>query len=189
MALTVWAGTLAYPFFLFPNRCFPSAFASPFGERMRRPTKCAHCHLSAHPRCHRTIRTLPGTRYVGDAQPWLLEAGERAVHRAHLLGDDAIGLGRVRTRDRTRSIDEDHRWLDAMSQILDIRPSQVLHQVLWTLAEYISRRRGLASERQPHESTTEPGGPPEPVNRSVSPASVAPSPFYSPPSPVDYFSS
>ena len=156
-------------FYLPSYSCFASAFTNPFGERNRIPRACTHCYLAGLGHCERDIPAHPGMEYPGDGTPNLQPRGSHQAERAHLTVAGGDGPGLIRSEERTFDPVMSGGWVTAMRVVFHLRRPELVSSILWALQLFIERHDQLYSERQPHESVTESGSPPDPIDLWVAP--------------------
>ncbi|SOV01588.1 uncharacterized protein UDID_18130 [Ustilago sp. UG-2017a] len=149
--------------------CFASAFTNPFGERNRIPRACTHCYLAGLGHCERVIPAHPGMEYPGDGTPNLQPRGSHQAERAHLTVAGGDGPGLIRSEERTFDPVMSGGWVTAMRVVFHLRRPELASSILRALQLFVERHDQLYSERQPHESVTESGGPPDPIDLWVVP--------------------
>ncbi|SYW82086.1 uncharacterized protein UHO2_00571 [Ustilago hordei] len=142
------------------HRCFASAFTNPFGEHNRIPCTCTHCYLAGLGHCKHTIPTHPGMEYPGNGTPSLQQWGLHQAEQAHLTVADGDGPGLVCSQEWTIDPVMTQDWVSAMHMIWHLRCQDL---------SYVERHDHLFSKHQPHESMTESGGPPDPIDSWVEP--------------------
>ncbi|SPO30393.1 uncharacterized protein UTRI_06323 [Ustilago trichophora] len=155
--------------------CFPSAFANPYGERSRKPRTCTTCYLADRGRCVRNISAYPGIEYLGDGTPSGQPGGRTRVERANLTAVGARGPGWVQSYDRTQDPTSTVAWGVAMGRLYRMANRRLVQPLLRLVETFVTRWDSLYSKRQPHESTTESGGPPDPLEEWVYPTDMDPS--------------
>ncbi len=159
----------------FPSSCFPSAFADPLLLLRRAASaKCVHCVEGGYSGCRRDYGARhPAHIYTGDAAPALLRRGEQGVLRAHLTAPGSLGLGEVRSVDRTEDARSDSDWSWAFKAVFSHPQGGRILSAAW---QYMTARGRLFSERQPFEGRHHPGAPAEPINSPLSPPPETPPP-------------
>lgn len=121
----------------------------------------------------RDIRAFPGMEYPGDGTPAGQSRSLSRAARAHLTVPGSQGPGWVRSFDRMRDPTYSAAWGFALARLCWLANRRLV-QPFWKLIEtYVTCWDSLYSERQPHESTTVPGGPVDPIEAWVYPDDMA----------------
>ncbi|SPC65518.1 uncharacterized protein UHOD_11085 [Ustilago sp. UG-2017b] len=130
--------------------------------------------------CKHNIPAHPEMEYPSDGTLSLQPRGSHQVERAHLMVAGGDGPGLVRSDERVGDPVMAPGWITAM-------------RVMWHLPnpdlDFVARHNLLYSKRQPHESVTMPGGPPDPLSDWVAPMDeerVICSALAPPPAPSSY---
>lgn len=115
----------------------------------------------------RDTYAFPGMEYLGDGAPALQSRGYHQAERAHLTVASGRGPGLVRSSDCADDPVSMVGWLNAMRNVWRLPVPSMVESLLQVFRKYVVHHNRLYSERQPHESMAESGGPPNPLHRWV----------------------
>ncbi|KAJ1577491.1 hypothetical protein NDA11_002440 [Ustilago hordei] len=137
----------------------------------------------------RDIPAHPGMEYPGDGTPSLQPWGSHQAEQAHLTMAGGDGPGLIRLEERTFDPVMTGGWVTTMWVVFHLCRPGLVSSILQALQLFVEHHDQLYSERQPHESVTESGSPPDPIDEWVAPTEeelVIHSSLAPPPPPSSY---